>query len=402
MSVLQTKPKLLEPNSRQFPFDEVVSQIVDALKKRDWNVPEISLAFDVYGSGEAKYELVRVIASRKRGFKLRFGRVQGSLEDSIWNDTAAVRTICIPKQIIEVYDDESGPTYYLYVGDNWDAEKDWFMDSIKVHSRLNEEPRRYLRYKGNTYKTRATYLVADNDLGREYSPEGDEPRQFNLEEKFAEFTDWLRENVLNYILTFPEKALTEKPEVELIPYKGPWETVYSFCSGSEAERIIKGKKNPKLLPKSERHAYFGSGRRLVPLSTRSDTKVPRIANEGFIWCDVNPELRLDSKPKDFSRAVSDEMRSLFSRNNHVIAVSLKYANDVYVVDNAAYEETREKLFEAIAPRERLTDKEYGEVLAARGATIVPITEYKGDYKEPIVLIRRELDFDEISAICYVE
>ena len=73
-----------------------------------------------------------------------------------------------------------------------------------------------------------------------------------------------------------------------------------------------------------------------------------------------------------------------------------------MVDNAAYEETRQKLFEAIAPRERLTDQEYYDVLAARGATIVPIAEYKGNYKEPIVLIRRELDFDEISAVCYVE
>lgn len=402
MSVLQTKPQLLQPHSRQFPFDEVVSQIVDAMKKRDWKVPGMSLAFDVYGSGEAKYELVRVIANREKGFKLRFGRAQGALDEGTLNDTAAVETICIPKQIIEVYDDESGPSYYLYVGDDWEAEKDWFMNSIKVHSKLNGEPRRYLRYKGNTYKKRATLLVADNDLGREYSPVGDEPRQFKLEEKFEEFTSWLRENVLNYILTFPEKPLTEKPVIELIPYNGPWETVYSFCNGEEAERIIKGKKNPKLLPKSERHAYFGSGRRLVPLCTRSDTNFPRIANEGFIWCDVNPELRLDSKPKDFSRAVADEMRSIFSRNNHVIAVNLKYANDVYVVDNAAYEETRQKLFEAIAPRERLTDQEYYDVLAARGATIVPITEYKGNYKEPIVLIRRELDFDEISAVCYVE
>lgn len=402
MSVLQTEPMLLQPHSRQFPFDEVVSQIVDALKKRNWNVPGISLAFDVYGSGEAKYKLVRVIACREKDFKLRFGRVQGALDEGVWNDTAAVHTICIPKQIMEVYDDESGPSYYLYVGNNWAAEKDWFMDSIKVHSRLNGEPRRYLKYKGNTYKTRATLLLADNDLGREYSPEEDEPRQFNLEEKFEEFTSWLRENVLNYILTFPEKPLTKSPTVELIPYNGPWETVYSFCNSNEAERIIKGKRNPKWLPASERHAHFGSGKRLVPLGVRNDGRFPKIANEGFIWCDVNPELRIDSKPKDFTRAVADTMRSLSSRNNHVIAVSLKYANDVYVADNAVYEETREKLFAAIAPRERLTDAEYNDVLAARGATIVPIAEYKGNYKEPIVLIGRELDFDEISAVCYVE
>ena len=89
-------------------------------------------------------------------------------------------------------------------------------------------------------------------------------------------------------------------------------------------------------------------------------------------------------------------------NNYIIAVKLRYANDVYVADNAKYIEKRHQLFESIAPRDRLTDEELGDALAVRGATIVPITEYKGDYKEPIVLINRELDFDEIDWIAYNE
>ena len=32
--------------------------------------------------------------------------------------------------------------------------------------------------------------------------------------------------------------------------------------------------------------------------------------------------------------------------------------------------------------------------------MVPISEYKGGYKEPIVLIARELEFDEIEDIIY--
>ena len=199
MSVLTTTPQFLYPYSRQFPFDEVAEKIVRAIEKRNWKVPGITIEFDIYGSGEAKYQMVRCITGDN--FKLYFCRVQGCINDR-WNDKAALHSVCIPKQILEVYEDESGPSYYLYVGENWEYDKEWFMNSIKVHSKLNKEPRRYLRYSGNTYRQRTKELVADNDLDREYSPRGNEPVRINLEQKFNEFTAWLEKFVLGYILSF--------------------------------------------------------------------------------------------------------------------------------------------------------------------------------------------------------
>lgn len=391
MSVLTVKPEFLYPISRQFPFDEVAEKIVRALEKRNWNVPNVRVRFDVYGSGEAKYKMVREIFGKD--FRLRFARVQRTLPGNIWNDTAGLHEINIPKQQLEVFDDESGPTYYLYVGQNWEADKKWFMNSIKVNSKLRGEPRRYLRYSGHGHNRRASYLVADNDLGREYSPEGNESGSFSLEEKFNEFTAYLTENVLNYILQFPEEAVKEFKAPKLIPYTGPWQMLYSFCDWHEAERIIQGKKDPQKLPAHDRHATFGSGRRLVPLGIRNKGRFPEVANNGFIWCDVSSQI---------SGAVGNEMKSFMHKDNNIISVKLKYANDVYVVDQAAYDEAREKTFEKIAPRDRMTDAEYDDVLVARGATIIPITEYKGNYKQPIVLIARELDFDEVDSICFEE
>lgn len=221
MSVLTTKPKFLYPHSRQFPFDETAEKIVRAIEKRNWKVPGITVKFHTYGSGEAKYQMVSYISGDN--FKLFFCCIQGHL-DGYWNDTAALHEVCIPKQILEVYGDESGPSYYLYVGKDWEAEKQWFMNSTKVNSKLNKEPRRYLRYTGNTYKQRAKELVADNDLGREYEPKDDEPIRLNLNEIFKEFNEWLEENVLQYILNFPESDNIEPPikMEELIPYNGPW------------------------------------------------------------------------------------------------------------------------------------------------------------------------------------
>ncbi len=213
MSVLTTAPQFLYPYSRQFPFDEVAEKIVRAIEKRNWIVPGITIEFDIYGSEEAKYKQVRYIIGDN--FKLYFCRAQGSI-NQIWNDTAALRSVCIPKQILEVFEDESGPDYYLYVGKNWESDKDWFMNSIKEHSKLKREPRRYLIYSGNTYKQRAKELVANNDFHREYSPRGNEPICINLEQKFNEFTAWLEEFVLGYILRFKEGST---PMKECNPYK---------------------------------------------------------------------------------------------------------------------------------------------------------------------------------------
>lgn len=398
MSVLTTKPKFLYPHARQFPFDEVAEKIVKALEKRNWKVPGINVEFDTYGSGEAKYQLVRYIEGDD--FKLFFCRTQDTL-DSRWCDTAAVHEIYIPKQIMVVYADESGPTYYLYVGDNWDEDKNWFMNSTKVNSKLNKEPRRYLLYRGNTYKQRAKCLVHDNDLGREYAPRCNEPRTINLDKKFKEFKDWLEEHVLKYILTFPEADIIESPiaEKELTPYNGPWPLVFSTCDGKNAERMIKCKENPEQLLPEERFVRLNHSGRVVPLDIDSKIKFPEIAYEGFYWCDVNqnitPESSLD-EISSYARGWS------IAYSMYIVALKLKFSNDVYVIDNATFYEERKKIFETIAPRNRLTEEELWDCDAARAATIVPINEYRGGYKKPLVLIERELDFDEVEWISKVK
>lgn len=398
MSVLNVKPMFLYPRSRQFPFDEVAEKIVRALEKRNWKVPGITVEFYTYGSGEEKYKMVQDIKSEN--FKLCFCRQQGRLNANL-NDIAALYEVYIPRQSIRVYQEECGPTYYLYVGEDWEQDKQWFMNSIKVNSKLDKEPRRYLKYRGNTYETRATELVHDNDLDREYSPVGDEPQIINLEEKFKEFSSWLEKNILEYILSFPEQEAEEEVPNELVPYNGLWPIVFSLCQGQAAERILQGKENPNELPLEDRHAYFGTGHRLVPLGARSEG-LPEIAYEGFIWCDINQNITQKATNKEVLPCIYSAMGTLAygSYGNYIIAVRLKYANDVYVADNAKFDETRYQLFDAIAPRERLTDDELNQAYVARGVTIVPITEYKGNYKQPIVLINRELDFDEIEWIAY--
>lgn len=187
---------------------------------------------------------------------------------------------------------------------------------------------------------------------------------------------------------------------ELIPYEGPWKTVFSICNQRDAERIKQGIVDPSQLAPRMRHAYIGSGHRLVPLDVKCEGRFPQIAYEGFIWCDTELKENITGDTK-FAGGVMLSMYSCFD-DNYVVAIKLKYANEVYVADDAKFEDTRQQLFQDIAPRDRLTDDEVAIADAARGATIVPITEYKGGYKNPILLINRELDFDEIDYLVKIE
>jgi hypothetical protein len=201
--VTATEPTFLYPHSRQFPFDEVCEQIVRALEERNWNVPGISVEFDVYGTGDEKYRMVRHI--KGQNFKLWFCRVQGNMGH--YNDTAAVTEIVIPRKELHVYDDESGPTFRVYVGKNWPKDQERWFNGSKVNSKLNGEPRWYLQYSGGCFCGQAgtlhihtgqrnAMLVHTNDLGREYDRKGREPKQYYTKTVFLEFTKWLESNVL--------------------------------------------------------------------------------------------------------------------------------------------------------------------------------------------------------------
>lgn len=196
--------QFLYPKSRQFPVDEVCEKIVRELEKRDWNVPDIKVKFRSCGG----FPMVDLITGQS--FKISFGRAQGQLSPQYYN-TAAVSEIVIPMKELHLFEDESGPTLNIYVGDDWEAEKVWFMTSSKVHTKLSGQPRRHLRYSGSastteriTYrKIRPTYLIHNNDLGREHNLKNGDPKFYVTQEVMKDFKTWLENNVLAVILAQP-------------------------------------------------------------------------------------------------------------------------------------------------------------------------------------------------------
>lgn len=425
MTATNTGPRFLYPQSRQFPFDEACEHIVRALEARNWNVPGITVDFYSHGTGDQKYRFVSSI--KGVDFKLCFGRVQGRLGQ--WNDTAAVSELVVPQKELHVYDEECGPTYYVYVGKRWKKDMARFLNEIKIHSKRRGEARWYLEYKGgcNCQRTsgasfeaigfltaslsgdagalramththdgrRAPLLVSNNDLNREYEPKDKEPRAFCTDDVFTEFRHWLEANVLPRILAHPEAV--EKIDLfteAVTPFPATVGPIFSFGEYSDAERVHQGKVDVAKLEPSDRYGLVGNGYRLLSLNVGNDGSVPKVAYEGFRWCglgEVTGKTFVDELDVPGHNRRSD-------RESFVFKITPNRAEGVYIADNAPYEARRTELFKEIKPRDRLTDAEVADAQRARARTIIPISEYTGDYEQPVILVCREIGFDEVELV----
>lgn len=393
-------PTFLYPHARDYAFDEVCEQIVRALERRHFDVPDIEVEFDVYGSGEQTMRMVRHITGQE--FSLHFGRVQMLLPDGIYNDTAAVRTIAIPEAQLNVYDDNSGPTYYVYVGDDWGRDRErFFHASCFVNSKLYGEPRMYLCYKGSDeanrhvrygycrgsgYKETAKYLLHTNDLGRQYDLEDADSPFYRMSDVIDRMTLHLKRALEQIEKTSEKEGVYQFEEEINVPIEGCPE-FWTYVENKDVERIRTGQSNVEELPLARRFA-LGVGYRLLALGVSTDgIDIDReLLHNGYVWCSLNPE------------EIPRQSRS-FSMGNNLVRIKPTRANNIYVVDEGAYERCRAELADKLEEnRMCFTDAEVNEMGRARAKTMIPWTEYKGDFENPVILIGREIDFDEVQII----
>ena len=381
--------QFLYPKSRQFPFDEVCEQIVRALEARAWKVPGFVVEFREYGSGAQKLRYVSSIQSDPSAIdlahhdvRIEFGRTQGLLSGGRWNDVAAVDGVRLPRRLLRVYEDESGPTYNVYVGDAWERDRSTWWS--RPNARLDKEPRLCVTYSGwRPYHGRASSLAWEQD-GREYGPEGEEPQLFLTGKVMEEIRSYLHDVVLPAIETYPAVAApdvyVEPPPIPMPIGVGPF---FTYCEPRDARRIELGKKCVDDLQLADRYGMLGGGRRLAPLGIKCGDDLPEVAFDGFLWCGTTPRV-----PGEHSLSSADQL----------VKVTLKDARGVYVADHAVYEKRRAAIAAAIKGRDRFTDAEVNDFIRSRACTIVPIVEYTGGYEEPVYLINRELGFDEVEVI----
>jgi len=381
--------QFIPPERMRYPFDEVCADIVEALTDRNFQVPGIKVELKSNGSGE--YWPWGVDKIEGDDFKLTF------LGD--------VREIVIPGKQLRVYTDDSGPTFYLYVGDDWQRDRDGFMNGAKVNSKRYEEPRTYLRYNGEyrceDVQSSASdsrwkpFLVHTNDNGREYDPVGDEPKYFRTADVMEEIRNYLQDVVLPAIESHPiaERKVDLFPGTPAIPFPSFIGPLYCLGNQDEVERTVMGQEDVDQLPLWKRYGPRGSLPRLLPLGNGDGKPVPEIAYDGFLWCgigQVSDETNIDSVKISGHYPHSDE--------KYLFRVRPRSANDIYIADHGAYMRRRQEIIDSAPAADYFTDAEIANFKCARARTIVPIHEYRGDFEQPVVLIRRELSFDEVEVV----
>lgn len=371
------EPAFLYPTSHRFPFSEVIEHIVRALEDRNWNIPGIAVEFRVYGSGNAKQRIVSSITGED--FRI------------VLNANSSA-TLNIPQKELHVYDNESGPTFYTYVGDDWKNDSGAFTNSSKLASKLNGERRTYLKYKGachcadlryehSHWGQRSPLLTHANDLGHEYELKKGEATSYLTHEVMQEFTDWLMSEVLPRITAHPSQERIDSFTEERTPFPEGIGPIFTFGKRTDARRIKTGQTDMSRLEPREQYALACNGYRLLLPSVRNDGSVPEAAYSNFLWAGLGII-------EEGMNITSLKVPGSYHWNNRETAafkISPNRANGVFVADNHPYDLDRKK------------DDTRAEL--ARARTLVPISEYiPGSFTDPVILINRELDFDEVEVV----
>lgn len=425
-SVLDCIPTLQLPNRKSYPFDIAANKIVQTLREYNWKVPGIEVEFTTYGTGFDKNSFVSKIV----GYRIRSGiRTDSFILEFSYPKSGSngIKEIIFREERIEVYDDNSGPVYWLYVGPGslhyppdpdelqteinhprfWEYTKNdgffakmpdettarsEFMHKLTLsHARLKAEPRIALLYE-NRHRcaalTKGARITNNDDLERNYRALPSEPQSFDLGKLYNHFSKRL-EKILAEIKQHPVEEefnplahfkLEAKIPIETV--KHPLRNIYTIVIPRNFERIlnakIDGTSNIELCDFYALGACQG-GHLLVP--TEEALKKPSHKyGEGVI--DI---------PFYTGSAGLSGLWGL-------VEIRLKYANDCFVADGAVYMRAREEKFRKIAPRKRLNDAEIEELEEIRRKNLVPLVDYNGNYQKPYLIIDRELDFDEVEPI----
>lgn len=350
--------------------EQFSNAIISEFRKRNFKVDGINAEFSFTDKNFDRIELSKITGD---DFNLTFNR--GILESAL-----------IPEMELNIYSDGS-LSFYKYVGSNWDLDKNKFY-SNKVDSKLKNESKFYLRYnKGRKFNgvtsleeiTHKKYerlskmrdlhiesefnfnnlyydgghnplLVFDDDLGREYTPEEGECEYYYIDDIMYHVYTWVYDNVYLKIKNTPipeflkDEKLFKKPDAIPLNYDNNCFYQTRIYDIDNKAKILYP--NYRVLPYSQR------------LLDSHESKYFNIVNDGFIWLKQFNEL---DTPKAYIHSID------------ILKVTLKNANEVYVIDNT-------------------------ESSIKRSKSMVHINDYKGGYKNEIIVVRRIIRSDELSVV----
>lgn len=226
----------------------------------------------------------------------------------------------------------------------------------------------------------------------------DDWRDDETEYSWAQIQDaaivWMAENVLFPLrgAEKPAEQATEAPEAEPFPYDkiGP---IFTFIETKDYERIKRIQQKPEAAYPNERHG-IRPNLRLVSLGDGTPD-LPSEVHDGYIY----------AKPGRLNEATNfEEINKIgreYRKTDRILGgahgfaqLRPKSARDIYVVDWAEWDKYRDATFSDT--HNRLSDEELKENHAVVARTMTPVIEYDDSFEDPIIIIGRDLELDEIE------
>lgn len=374
------------------PMERAGGLLVRELARVGWEIPGMDIVIDTYGQGENLIRRVREISGITEAgpFSLRFSSHQD--HKGRFNVLTGLSEATIPPGVqIVFYDDRSGPTGYLYLGKDWKTDGATWMNDAKVNSKLNNKPKTYLRYSG--HGGRGT-MAHDNDLGREYSPDDHQPTHMDSNRVAGQVVEFI-EGLISKLSKMPsapgydditphgDANLRRLAAVERIAAPADFPLLYTWVERNDAHRLD----HMDQADSNEKYGLSGNGWRLCAFGTRAG-ELPDRARDGFSYASTDPAVE-----------AGHVVYGIHEESSPVV-VKLKWLNEIFVVDNAAFDHAIEAMRSKIKVenRERLTDAELDQCIAATARTLTPVTKYAGGFEKPIYVIGRQTDVDEARLV----
>lgn len=387
------KPGVSDPAwSRGTPheIEQAGADLVDAVIRAGWDIPgvEVSIATQQTKDGRLFRRVTGIKGETDEGFYgLTFYGTEAADHGS--GVSTGVSSVVVPPGIdITYFSDDSGPRLKLYNTADWKGDGDRLREVSDVNAALQKCERASISYN----RRRGDEIFPTGDY-RDYQPGEGEQASVRLSDVKADVVSFLK-LVTARLLALPaaplhsvqslrgmgDPNLLQIAHVDKVAVPRGFPTLHTFIESREASEVIQFDEADK------------------PFRIISPDRNWRLADLG--------SARNDLQARAFQICAADGWTRELHHTYHVedralpVLIELKYANDVYVADRAAFTRVREGLWEKVKAegRQELTDKEVRDLRTAVADTMVPLIDYKGGFEEPRYLIGRQLKDDEARLI----
>jgi hypothetical protein len=386
-------PHIREGNAITYgKLDEVTDAIATAVAQRLPRRPDAYRFFEsratdvirIANLGHLRVELTQtgrgvfsyISAITGPGFTIRNSRHSGRTYASRFNDLSRVHKISIDSLgfRVRLYSDDSGVSVETFKGLTYSSNPAEIAHPLSPHR------------KGTLCLTRASLGSLQNslyNLGNQQAPLLPESLAlelgYPLTMKWSDIqkvvVDWLETNILSLIKTSPLPSCQHSVLPKGVPLPARYSEFHTWVSKSCAAEIAEKKSETSCVPVHERFAIEPRFR-LVPVGIRGD--YPPTANNGFTWC----HLGSPSKDKTITGFHIPGHAVKGYPDCCLVKVRPKDGEQMFVVDYALLQ--------------RSVDNTPPIITLAQ--SLVPITEYRGNYELPVVLIGRDLGPDEVEVL----